>query len=159
MGNKKINQKYTFNVGKFFPAYLLWIVGIIINVIPMVFVTLNEWLKTEPGASFDFFHILISDIEFMYVFCSTAFIFLLELYFVRKTNSLLSKILTGITLLYVTPQFIMYTISHFNENWFTHVSAEFVSSFNTVSFIMLFLIGTLYFIYISTDKKQIIVEA
>lgn len=163
MSETKVKNKFSFRVKDFLLAYFLWIIGILLNIVPSFFKVLNEWLNTDVSQldNFDFWKSFISDCGFMYVFCSVGFILLIELFFLKPTipHQTTHNFIFSIILIYSIALLILYTVSFFNPYWNSHITKGLAANINFVSFLIIFLTGTIYFVLIHTKRtRQLIIK-
>lgn len=162
MSGTKVKNKVIFKTKEFFLTYSLWLIGILLNAIPPLFKVANEWLKTDVCnlKYFDFWKLFISNCEFMYVFCSVGFILMIELFFLKNRIKwrFVHNTIFWVTLLYSIILLTLYTISIFSPYWSTHITPEQTANINFISFLILFVVGTLYFVLAHTNRTRKLVN-
>ena len=162
MSGTKVKNKYEFIADSFWLSYSLWIIGIFLNAIPIVFNVVNEWFLLEESKmkQFDFFRSIISSCDFMYVFCSVGFILIIEIFLIKnKTEwNKLHNLIFGITLIYSITLLVLFTISSFSPNWSSHISEGQIANINFISFIIMFISSTLYFVFAHIKVSRCLVK-
>lgn len=160
MSSSKVKNEISFKKGDFWIAYSLWIVSILLNTIPTVYKVLNEWLNLEASSLENFNPLLefISDYEFMYIFCSSGFILILELFFFKRRIEWYTEYsaIFWVVFFYSIILLVLYTIASFNPYWSNRISVGLVANINFIAFAFLFVIGTLYFILANISTRKLI---
>lgn len=152
----QIRPRIHVNVGQFFKLVGLWIVGILINLIPIFFRCLDAYL--DGMKNFDFFKFFWTDQDFLFISFSTGFLLFIELMFVGHRYKLVTKVIGGLLLLLTFSLIVLYTISFFSEKWNEHININIVMNIHMWTFFGILMLGILVFLFSATDFNRRVVH-
>ncbi len=156
MSAAKIKKKLCFNWGQFFSALILWCCGIVLDMLPILYKVINMWLSSTQKNHWG--TLFWSDIEFIYINFNVAFLLFLELFFLRKNNRKVSKVLGGILIAVTLVLIITYTIACFSIGWETHVTTEFMKTMNVFTLSFIIILGIIYFMISSSEITREVIK-
>lgn len=145
-----VKNKLSFNFIEFFIAYFLWVFGILINAIPIIY---NCIKMLVANSELTFFQLFWTNQDFLFISFSTVFLLLLELILLR-TNTNPKKLLEIVLACYGFMLIMIYSISFFEDNITNYFSYDFIMDFNKTTLIFTFLLGTIGFIYSFISKER-----
>lgn len=144
------------NAGQFFKSIGLWFVGILINLIPVLFRCLDAYFDNTKD--FELIKFFWTDQDFLFISFSTGFLLFIEVMFVGLKYRVVTKVIGGILLLYTFSLIIIYTISFFSEEWNEHISPNIVMDINMLTFFSILVLGFLVFLFSATDFNRRVVH-
>lgn len=145
-----VKNKLNFSFGAFFIAYFLWVLGIIINAIPISFACVKMILEDSEST---FFQLFWTNQDFLFINFSVVFLLLLELILLNN-NASPKKALTIIMAVYGFVLIVLYTISSFADNITNYFTNDEIINFNKTFLGLTFLLGTIGFIYTFASKER-----
>ena len=155
MGNTvKIKQSVKFDVKHFATSFILWLIGIILNILPIGYSVVKLWLSSDVDAHINYVCAFWGDIDFLCVNFGAAFLLLMEIIFLRRDYRSISNIIGCIVLAITMLLIITYTIAIFSTGWNAHVSQEFLKNANIVTLIIITVLGIIYFCISSSRKSK-----
>lgn len=142
-----IRFKFDFSFKQMISSFLLWLTGITLNMLPILYKVINDWLCSSSEKSIDFYETLFwSDLDFLAINFSVSFLLLLELCFIKSSNRFINKSLQAILFFVTLVLIIIYTIATFSSGWSNHVSELFMKYINFGTLISVVCLGTIYFL-------------
>ncbi len=156
MGETKIKKKLRIDFKQFFSSAGLWMFGILLNLLPLVYKVWNVWLSTND--EIDWLLLFWSDIDFLCINFSVAFLLFLELFFIKSDKKTTMHILGGILIFVTLLLIIAYTVASFSPGWSTHVSAEFMKSVNFYTLLLIVVLGIIYFVISAAQIRKEVVN-
>lgn len=120
----------------FIKNLFIWIVGIIISFLPIIYNEINLYLHEKPITNF------LTEKDLTFTIFNTALLLLIEAILINKIK--FKKFLCLILIAFMLVLIIIYTISIFSDNWDSVVNDNIKIIINTTSFILLLLIGVIY---------------
>lgn len=145
-----VKNKLNFNFSEFLIAYFLWMIGILINAIPIIY---NCIKIVVANSELTFFQLFWSNQDFLFVGFSTVFLLLLELILLRN-NANSKKFLEIVLFFYGVILIMLYSISFFEDNITNYFSYDFIINFNKCTLILTLILGTICFIYSFISKER-----
>lgn len=156
MGETKIKKELRINFKHFFSSAGLWMLGILLNMLPLVYKVWNEWLSTSE--EIDCLLLFWSDTDFLCINFSVAFLLFLELFFLKSDKKKTMHILGGILIFVTFLLIIAYTVACFSPGWSARMSAEFMKTVNFYTLLLIVGLGIIYFMISATEIRRKVVS-
>lgn len=142
-----VKYRVNFSFKKMLSSLSLWLIGICINMLPILYKVIDEWFSETYRDFVDIYSTLFwSDVEFLSINFSVSFLLLLELCFVQSNFKIVNNILLFILSVVTAVLIAMYTMAVFSDGWSTHVSAVFMKSVNFWTLLSIVFLGIVYFV-------------
>lgn len=156
MGETKVKKKLRIDFKQFFSSAGLWMFGILLNMLPLIYKVWNAWLSTSE--EIDCLLLFWSDTDFLCINFSVAFLLFLELFFLKSDKKSTMHILGGILIFVTLLLIIAYTVASFSPGWIARVSAEFMQSVNFYTLLLIVGLGIIYFVISAAEIRREVVN-
>lgn len=153
---RKKENKVKFNGKRFISSLGLWIVGVLLSTIPIVYKNLSIFFNAdESGEPFDYVKNFWIDQDFLFIGFSSGFLLFLELFFLESHyNRPIQKIIEGFLIFYTLILIIIYTISYFNSNWVSKWGEDNVLILNKMVLALLIVFGVMAFVVKAFESER-----
>lgn len=155
MRETKVKIQFQVDFKKILSSFFIWICGILINILPLFYKILKIWFSSENNP--DYFLLFWSDVDFLCINFSIAFLLLIEIYFLHLKDKKILKSLGGILLFVTIALIATYTIATFTPEWTSRVSAQTMKTINIITLIFTVVMGIVYFIAVFSKVKRKVV--
>lgn len=160
-----LKRKIHWDHKSFFKIYSLWLIGIILNILPIILNVFKTFL-TDDSNNFCFRVAFWGRLDFVSINFILAFLIFIELVFFKGTmvkendphwNEVYNKMTTAIKaiLLVMTGLLVfIYIVATFSSEWEEKISVNFLIYVNIITLILVFFLGTVHFL-LSTMRTTI----
>ena len=145
-GKIQVKNRIHLNIAQFLKSTGLWCVGILINLLPILFRCLNAYL--DDMNNFSFFNLFWTDQDFLFISFTTGFLLFIEVMFVGNRYKWITNVIGGILLLY----------TFFSEQWNEHINSNIVIKINICTFACIMILGVLVFLFSAIDFDRRVVK-
>lgn len=155
MRETKVKIQFQVDFKKILSSFFIWMCGILINILPLFYKMLKAWFSSENNP--DYFLLFWSDIDFLCINFSVAFLLLIEIYFLHLNNKKILKGLGGLLLFVTIVLIAAYTIATFAPEWTSRVSAQTMKTINIITLIFIIVMGIVYFVTVFSKVQRRVV--
>ena len=142
---------FTINVD-FIKAFIVWFIGFVLNVIPLAYNCLLEYLASKGTESkFCFFTAFFSSNEFNFIAFSTIFILVIELLILKIYKDSQLKGVWQMALVMSIYYLIIYFVFTANHDWYNYFNLYSLAVSHIVSIVFTFILA-ICFIYIQSKE-------
>lgn len=157
---KTVKLKVKFDFRRFISTFLLWLVGVLLSLLPILYKNLYIFLNAEEkDQPINFINNFLMDQDFVFIGFSSGFLLFLELFFLEPYfNKTLQKVMGGFLIAYTLILIIFYTISYFSVNWVSRVGESRIILIN--GGVMLFLLAAGFLVSLGSSiefSKRVVV--
>ena len=154
--NITVKQKPHIKFDYFGKALALWLSGIGANILPVLYKMIKTWFDVQTD--FDWQLILFGNIDFVSIVFGAAFLLLVEMSCFEPKRGIVKSVITILSLLITIFLLITYTILAFANNWYTRISTNFVAKINLILFVLVIIMGIIYFLFSSIERQKEVIE-
>lgn len=134
---------YNCHRNRFFQKLFLWIIGLILSFIPVLYKQINLYFHNISNFSFKG---IMTDKDLMFTFFSTTFLLLLESILSDNKKNNVNGVFRIVSLFLTVFFVVWYTISIFSDNWDEYVENDYIYCFHVCIFISIIILGIVYFV-------------
>ena len=136
-------KKYRMQWGSFIKRFLLWFLGIPINVVPVFFKQLGKIsIENFPGLAV-LASMTVADFDFSFISVSVVFVLCLEGFFADDELSLMYKRCQAICVIYSMVLVILYCVFFFNPDLYSIMNNHVAFIYNSVLIGLTIILGIL----------------
>lgn len=136
-------KKYRMQWGSFIKRFLLWFLGILINVVPVFFKQLGKIsIENFPGLAV-LASMTVADFDFSFISVSTVFVLCLEGFFADDALSLMYRPCQAICVIYSMVLVILYCVFFFNPDLYSIMNDRTALIYNSVLIGLTIILGFL----------------
>ncbi len=125
-------------------ALVLWIIGIIIDIFPMLSSFLKKYL--DSGVPISFKNDFIGNVDILFICFSTCFLLFLEMFLLDEIKESIHKKISIGLLVSCFIFLFLYTVAVYNDNWSMRMLNGPAQFINLFTFATTFILGLVYFI-------------
>lgn len=137
---------------RFLKAWIIWLVGVLINFSPFVLKYLNSFLHGELLPNL--FNYIFRDPDTIFAYFSLSFIINLEFWLDKYNYTKIKRAIGILTTLYSILALLIYAIILFSDGWDIYVSDKMTSSINFILFIAIFFIGFFSSVFLAYNNRK-----
>lgn len=152
----RVRNHFGFNLKQFAGVFILWLVGICFNTVPILCNCIYEYLNNP-----DFFNLhdfFWSDQDLLFISFSTGFLLLFEWFFIRHQSHIVSRIIGGMLGGYSIALIITYVISIFSDEWNTELDTNIIIAINKWTLVGAVVFGFLFLLSSSVTCTRRVVN-
>lgn len=136
-------KKYRMQWGSFIKRFLLWFLGIPINVVPVFFKQLGKIsIENFPGLAV-LASMTVADFDFSFISVSVVFVLCLEGFFADDELSLMYKRCQAICVIYSMVLVILYCVFFFNPDLYSIMNNHVAFIYNSALIGLTIILGVL----------------